>query len=55
VVEGTSASSRLPRRQPTSTPSPMPTTKLITVAVPTRMTVHPIACRITVETGTGNS
>ncbi len=55
VVAGTRLSSQVPRFQPASTPSPMPTTKLITVAVPTSTIVHRMDCLITVATGTGNS
>ena len=40
VVAGMIASSREPRFQPASAPRPMPSTKLITVAVPTRISVQ---------------
>ena len=40
VVAGMIASSREPRFQPASAPRPMPSTKLITVAVPTRIRVQ---------------
>ena len=43
VVDGTSESSQVPRRQPTTAPSPMPSSKLMTVAVPTRSSVHSAA------------
>src|ERR1700722_16303502 len=55
VVAGTRLSSQVPRFQPVTTPSAMPTTKLITVAAPTSRIVHKMDCLITVDTGTGNS
>ena len=55
VVAGTRLSSQVPRFQPASTPSVMPTTKLIIVAAPTSRIVHRMDCLITVDTGTGNS
>src|SRR5258707_15470113 len=52
VVAGSRLSSQLPRRQATRAPSRVPATKLSTVAVPTRPSVHGSAPRITVVTGT---
>ncbi len=51
VVTGSRLSSQVPRRQAISTPSRVPSAKLISVAVPTRPSVHGRAARITLLTG----
>ena len=44
---GSTLSSRPPRRQAETMPSPVPTTKAAMVAIPTRPSVHQIALPIT--------
>ncbi len=45
VVTGSSPSVQVPRRQPSSTPSPVPSRKLMIVATPTSPSVHGSAWR----------
>ena len=53
VMAGSSPSSQLPRFQAAATPSSVPSTKLITVATPTRAMVHGSAARIRPPTEAG--
>ena len=52
-MAGSNWSVQLPRRQATTAPSTVPSTKLITVAVPTSATVHGSAPLITLATVDG--
>ena len=52
-MAGSRLSSQLPRRQATSTPTSVPSTKLITVATPTSASVHGSAPLITLVTVDG--
>ncbi len=50
VITGSSDSSQPPRRQAARVPMAVPSTKLMTVARPTRTTVHQMCWLITVST-----
>ena len=51
VDTGSIPSSQDPRRQPSAIPASVPSAKLITVAAPSRPTVHGRVCPSTVLTG----
>ena len=55
MVAGSNPSTQEPRRHPASTPSPVPSRKLITVVMPTSANVHGSASLITSDTGDGNT
>jgi hypothetical protein len=55
VVAGSSPSIQEPRRQPATTPSPVPMRKLMMVVIPTRATVHGRLSAITSDTGAGKN
>ena len=53
VEMGSSESAHVPRRQPMPAPMTVPRVKLMSVAMPTRPTVHGSAWAITSATGVG--
>src|SRR3954470_10858392 len=55
VDSGSRESAQVPRRQPMPVPMSVPMMKLMTVARPTRPTVHGSACRMMSATGVGKS
>ena len=54
-MTGSRPSTQEPRRQPASTPSPVPMKKLMIVVMPTSARVHGSALLITSDTGDGNA
>src|SRR4051794_543071 len=55
VVTGSRPSAHEPRRQPASTPRPVPRKKLITVVMPTSSSVHGRLVEMISETGVGKN